>query len=215
MSGKILFGPILIFIGASAITQQLFDFNLARYWSVLLIFAGIAQLLQRGRSMFGGIFTIAIGSLFLLGSLDVLDGEYIGLLIPVVLVLAGIYVMLPKPKKAPGNTSQSISYTAILGGAGDTVQSQDFTGGTISAFMGGADIDLRDAQIDGDQAVINATAIMGGITLKVPKSWQVQFSGLPLMGGWDNKTQLDSKTKKPKKLILQTTAIMGGVEVTN
>lgn len=51
------------------------------------------------------------------------------------------------------------------------------------ALMGGVDLDLRNAVLDGDVIEITAWAIMGGVDVIVPEGIPVESSGFMLMGG--------------------------------
>ena len=55
------------------------------------------------------------------------------------------------------------------------------------AFMGGVDLDLRDALLEDDVVEITAWAIMGGVTVIVPEGIPVESSGFMLMGGRTNR----------------------------
>ena len=72
-------------------------------------------------------------------------------------------------------------------------------------------VDLREADIV-DKAEIAIFALWGGVEVKVPPTWRVRVSGLPLMGGWDDKTTLPLQDGAPE-LIVHVTAIMGGAEI--
>jgi hypothetical protein len=92
--------------------------------------------------------------------------------------------------------------------------SQDFRGGDATAVMGGCDIDLRGARIQGGQAIVDTFALWGGVGLKVPEDWRVSGEVIPLMGGFEDKTKPPAGEAKGH-LIVRGIAIMGGVEVTN
>jgi predicted membrane protein len=110
-----------------------------------------------------------------------------------------------------------IDHSAILGGGEYRYTSKSLRGGRLFAFMGGCDIDLRDADIQGEEMVIDVFALMGGIDIKVPESWQVTLRGLPVMGGFGDKTSggRPGVSSPAKRLLVKGTAIMGGVEVKN
>jgi hypothetical protein len=82
--------------------------------------------------------------------------------------------------------------------------------------MGGFEIDLRGAQIQGDSATIEIFTLFGGIELKVPQDWYVVLQGTPILGMFANTAKPLPESAGPrKKLILKGAAIMGGVEVKN
>jgi len=51
------------------------------------------------------------------------------------------------------------------------------------AIMGGDDIDLREAEIEGGELTINLVAIMGGANIYIPDSVELDVGGFSLMGG--------------------------------
>ena len=57
--------------------------------------------------------------------------------------------------------------------------------GSINAvsIMGGDEIDLREAEIEGGELTINLVAIMGGANIYIPESVELDVGGFSLMGG--------------------------------
>jgi hypothetical protein len=57
--------------------------------------------------------------------------------------------------------------------------------GSINAIsiMGGDEIDLREAEIEGGELTINLFAFMGGATIYIPDSVELDVGGFSLMGG--------------------------------
>ena len=53
------------------------------------------------------------------------------------------------------------------------------------AIMGGDEIDLREAEIEGGELTLNLFALMGGANIYVPDSIDLEVGGLSLMGGHD------------------------------
>jgi hypothetical protein len=51
------------------------------------------------------------------------------------------------------------------------------------AIMGGDEIDLREAEIEGGELTLNLVAIMGGSNIYVPDSVDLEVGGFSLMGG--------------------------------
>ena len=111
-------------------------------------------------------------------------------------------------------SSPDLSCFAVLSGTKRTMTSRNFQSGEITAVMGGCEVDLRSADIDGKEAVITTFAMWGGIKIQVPREWSVDLQGFPLLGGFDDKTQQPADSGA-KKLIVRGSAIMGGVEITN
>jgi predicted membrane protein len=101
-----------------------------------------------------------------------------------------------------------------MGGGEYNYSSKSLKGGKISAFMGGAKIDLREADTTEDPMVLDVFTIMGGIEIVVPRNWEITFKGNPILGGMENKTTFE-ESGPTRKLVVKGSAIMGGVEVKN
>ena len=81
------------------------------------------------------------------------------------------------------------------------------------SIMGGDEIDLREAEIEGGHLALNLFALMGGATIYVPDSIEVEVSGFSLMGG---NTELGSlRNPRPGAPVIQIRAynLMGGATI--
>ena len=106
-----------------------------------------------------------------------------------------------------------IDSTSILGSTHRIVVSKNFKGGDITCFMGGAEIDLSQADINGT-VVLDITAVMGGAKLIVPTNWEVKPAITNLLGGVEDKRQVQGKIIDFNKvLLLKGTCFMGGIEL--
>ena len=81
------------------------------------------------------------------------------------------------------------------------------------AVMGGVHLDLREAEADGPDIVINAVAVMGGIEIVVPEGMQVDLEGLAIMGAKDAKLADVPVRADLPRLTVRAFAFWGGVEV--
>jgi len=104
----------------------------------------------------------------------------------------------------------------VFGGVHRKVTTDDFRGGQTTATFGGVEIDLRRARMRGDSAVIDVTAMFGGVEFKVPPTWLVIGQVMAVFGGFGNKA-LEPDPEQPgiKRLYIKGTAMFGGVEVKN
>lgn len=113
-----------------------------------------------------------------------------------------------------GRTSRAVKWTiGIL--SGPTRRGRWRIEGETNAlaFMGGVTLDLRDAEIAGDEITIRCTAIMGGIDIIVPEGVEVHSSGIPFMGGFDDKTADVPVLPGTPIIKIKYFAMMGGVSV--
>jgi predicted membrane protein len=117
----------------------------------------------------------------------------------------------PSGSASDGNTH--FSSMAIMGGVSRGNNSKAFRGADLLAIMGGCEIDLRKAAINGE-AVIDVFTMWGGIEIRVPEDWTVVSNIVPLLGGVDDKTR-PPQGATAHTLKLRGFAIMGGVEIKN
>jgi predicted membrane protein len=221
LTPQLLLGLIVIFLGVIFTLENL-DLvdagNYIRYWPAAFVLLGLF-ILGESRDFPGrltGVFVSLAGCLLLLGNLDYIR-FYIWDFWPLVLVYVGVNIIWQsyyRRGKLPRQSHNTISGFAILSGLDRTCSSQDFQGGELTAFMGGCEVDLRQASIEADQAVINTFAFWGGIEIRVPEDWTVTCKVFPLMGGVDEKTATPEGGPR-KNLLIQGFAIMGGVEIRN
>jgi predicted membrane protein len=189
-----------------------------RYWPVALIAVGLLKLWQgRGGAVIGGFIFVFAGVWLLLEAMEIVMISLWSLW-PLLLVLVGGSMVWRgvygrTDRGAAGDSHSTISATAILGGINRGNSSKSFRGGDVTAVMGGCELDLRQASIDGE-AVIDVFAMWGGIEIKVPENWSVSGQVTPLLGGYEDKTRpLGDATNH--RLVVRGMVIMGGVEIKN
>jgi Domain of unknown function (DUF1707)/Cell wall-active antibiotics response 4TMS YvqF len=81
------------------------------------------------------------------------------------------------------------------------------------AVMGGDEIDLREAEIEGGELVVNVFALMGGANIYIPDSVEVEVGGFSLMGG---NTEVGSQRRpRPGAPLIRIRAynVMGGATI--
>jgi predicted membrane protein len=191
--------------------------NFWQYWPVLLIVVGAAKLTETGgawgKLLSGGL--MGFGLLLLLDNLHVTHVDFWKYW-PALLILAGMalvwQVFIGTSGKKP--LESQIRGAAVLGGFKRSSRSQNFQGGELTSIMGGCEIDLREASIQAEQAVISCFAFWGGIEIKVPEDWNVSVDAVPILGGFDDKTRHPQEAFA-KQLLIRGFVLMGGVEVRN
>jgi predicted membrane protein len=106
-----------------------------------------------------------------------------------------------------------IDSTSVFGGAKKIILSKNFKGGDITCFMGGAEIDLSQADIQG-KIVIDTTAVFGGIKLIIPPNWDLKIEITAVFGGVEDKRPVHvTKVDPDKVLVLDGAAVFGGIEI--
>lgn len=236
-----LIGLVVLVVGVVLLLGQLNLVNpdhVLRFWPLLLIVFGIHNLLAgcgMGRR-FWGVFLVLAGVILQLENLGY-DHIRFEIVWPVFVIAAGVLLMLQAfgrsggggmtgrgwwrgssgANDAPGSTDSRLNYVAIFGGGEQHIAAQNFTGGEIVAIFGGFEIDLSQAEIEGERAEIEITSLFGGGELRVPEHWIVQVEGAGIFGGYGDKTvhpQANS-TAARKYLIIRGVSIFGGVSIKN
>lgn len=101
---------------------------------------------------------------------------------------------------------------AILGGfsrKGEWVVPKHFT---AFLFMGGGEIDLREARFEDREVNINIVAIMGGCEITVPEDANVRVTGVGIMGAFEHSEPGGGSPDGPV-ITISGVAFMGGVDV--
>jgi class 3 adenylate cyclase len=81
------------------------------------------------------------------------------------------------------------------------------------AVMGGCDMDLRQAEIEGAEVEITAVAFWGGIDITVPEGFDVELRGFSFMGGRDLKLRDVPIVPGSPRIVVNGYAVMGGIDV--
>lgn len=228
-SPQFVMGVMIIAVGIVFMLDNLdviYAGTILYYWPVILVVFGITKIAQSRNSsgqIVGWIFAV-LGSLMVLDRLDIID-FHLWDWWPVILIIIGVnflrsswnrkkYVSADGMAESVGDSDTYIKNMAMMSGVKRIITTKEFRGGEISAFMGGCEIDLRDADMKGNEAHIDVNIIMGGVELRVPMGWSVAVEATPIMGGVEDKTY-PSKDGTGKKLLLTGNIVLGGVEVKN
>ena len=83
----------------------------------------------------------------------------------------------------------------------------------VLSIMGGADLDLNDAELSDHATRIHVISIMGGADIRVPRGVDVQVSKFAFMGGHDVKLDAEPPPPGAPVIHLSMFALMGGGDV--
>ena len=81
------------------------------------------------------------------------------------------------------------------------------------AVMGGDEIDLREAEIQGGELTLNLFALMGGSTIYVPDSVELEVGGFSLMGGHEEVGSQRAPRPGAPLIRIRVYALMGGATI--
>ncbi len=188
------------------------------YWPLVFVVFGLAKMVDAPRtgSWISGAFFVLLGGWWIAYNLAFVDIHPIDLW-PILLIVGGLHLvrraMAPERKRGKAGGSDSNSCFAFCSGVKRNVTTHDFKRGDYTAFMGGCEIDLRQAEIQGE-AVVDVFAFWGGVDIRVPKSFTVEPQLTAILGGFTDKT--DSSEADPnQKLYIRGMVMMGGVDIKN
>jgi predicted membrane protein len=219
---------VLIAVGAIFLLHNLhlvYAQDLFRYWPAILVAVGIVKLVdsQDHAGRVGGGVLVGLGAVFLAQSLGYLPINFWDLW-PVILIAVGIAMLFETNlalhlgiREIRNERWGFAKESAVFGGGKRVVTDTAFHGGKYDAVFGGFEIDLRQAQIDGDSATLDLNAVFGGIEVKIPESWNVVIKGAGVFGGYVDSTRHPDPRiyPQPKHLICKGGAVFGGVEIKN
>jgi predicted membrane protein len=229
-----VFGALVVVVGLLLLLNNMHIIHMRdvwQYWPAILIVIGLSRIAEchTPSSLLWGGLIATVGALLLLDNLNILvfDFNYVWPLVVIVFGLTLLWRALERRRfrdglMAPdGDTGRAlesnVSIWSIFGGGKRRVDSQDFQGGDALAIFGGVQMDLRQAAMKGSEAVIDLNAMFGGVEILVPNTWAVTMRGMPIFGGFEDKTlppRADQPTPPPR-LVLTGVIVFGGVTVSN
>lgn len=231
-------GLILLVVGGALLARQ-FGVWLPPWlftWEMLLVTIGLIIGLVNGFRDFGWLIITGIGLFFLA---DDVYPEIKHFIWPVVIIILGLAIILKpsRQKKTMDSTDRSgtsatfgaqvvvdtppqattedvLDLVAVFGAVKKVVFSKNFKGGEVVCVFGGSEINLSQADFTGT-AKLEIVAIFGGAKLIVPANWQVRSEAAAILGGIDDKRDPIASANSDKILVLDGTAICGGIEITS
>jgi predicted membrane protein len=226
-SATLIFGLLFIFWGSLQLLDRLGIVDqeaLWRFWPVALVVIGLAKILSPGESgrFWGAMFLIA-GAILLTSNLGyTIHGVRIRFwdLWPLLFIAIGvnlIWNVLTRSRRSTpnGKSISTLNEFTVFGGGERRINAPDFRGGEVCAIFGGYEIDLTKAGIEGQEAELEATAVFGGVEIRVPEDWNVTVKGVGIFGGFSDKTNQRKIEGPAPHLIVKGVAAFGGVEVKN
>jgi len=240
-SSHITGGLILVAIGVLFLLGNL---NLVHasywvsYWPVILIVIGLVQLVDSTSSSgrIGGGVMLVVGGLFLADNLGYINFP-IWNLWPLILIGVGLMMLWNRAGFVTGKqaadriykrwnwpemnagyfttSSGCVNEFAVFGGSKRAVVAQDFRGGKVAVIFGGVTLDLTGAGMAEDVAVLNVSALYGGVSIKIPPTWSAEVRGVGIFGGFGDHSIHPPAAPGMKRLIVKGAAIFGGVSIKN
>lgn len=107
--------------------------------------------------------------------------------------------------------SDEVALVAVFDGVDLRSEAKSFRGGSMLAWYGGVQADLREAEL-APAAHLSVAAVFGGVALRVPPGWRVESNVRVFAGGVDVSGSDPDDLDAPL-LVLDGLALFGGVAV--
>lgn len=195
-------------------------------WKSLLVFLGLIFMASQ-KNKTTGIILFTIGSLFLAAEITSFSiRDVMRLAIPVILIIAGLAIILRRQSFSPkeinipegDQVNDYLNDVNIFGGGERKIKTQNFKGGQITAIFGGAEIDLRKADMAPGVNGLDMLCIFGGASMRIPDDWEVKNEVTAIFGGFSDERKfedIDVSKKTEKILYLKGLVLFGGGEIKN
>lgn len=215
ISWGVLLIAVGILLGGNALDFWNIDIFFDGWWTLFIIVPCIINILRNGFH-WGNVVGLLIGIGLLFSSWGLFPWHLIWrLFVPVVLVVLGLGILfnrgVKKTKDHGGYDKSQERMTAFCSSSESRVMNEEYQGGKISAVMGSAVLDLRNAVISNDIR-IKADVFMGSVEIYFPPYVSLVVNSSPFLGSVENKTHQVAAINAPT-VYLDCSAVMGGIEL--
>ena len=218
--GPVIGGVVFIVVGVFLLLEKLgvvpAGFVL-HFWPSIFIVIGLVKIIYAGGRPTGAVL-IGVGILLQLHEMGLIRLNFWDLW-PVLIIIAGLAMLWQALVRETPALSGDPQFDAVyvFGGGDRQVNTKNFKGGRLFAVFGGYKVDFNRADIEGNQAVLGASAIFGGGEIRVPENWQVSVQGVGIFGAYEDKTRhfQPDPSQPTKTLVVRGVAVFGGIEVKN
>lgn len=224
-AARLFFGVALIIYGLLWTTDNLgwtAVHDMLEWWPLLLLAFGVARLTGAGgmgRHVPAGVFFTVAGALLVIGRLTH-HHVGIGILLPLLVIFAGVTLMRRAAKGEPAVTAQeqsgeNLKLVAVMGAVTSRGTGEALRRGELCAVMGGIELDLRESAPASRRVDLEVCAAFGGVEIIVPETWRVESEVMPVAGGFEDRTSHPADAAAACTLALHGTALLGGIVVRN
>jgi predicted membrane protein len=238
-----LMGTLVVLLGIGLLLSQMglvAADKIVRLWPLLLVWAGLGRVFEFRRCpqrAIWGVFVILMGVMLELNEFNIY-AFHLHTIWPIFVIAGGLLIvwqsMAPRPNPDAGaaanwfdyfqgrfhmdSNSSDLNAVAVLGGVQRNITSKKFRGGRVIAILGGVELDFIDADIEGDEAILDVSSLMGGVEIRVPDAWNVTIETVAFLAGSSDERRrapTPAPGAIPKHLIIRGATILAGIEVKN
>ena len=129
-------------------------------------------------------------------------------------VIVGVGLVLKRMIRVEDDPREDdLSLSAIFGGVDFVSEASSLKYARVFAYAGGVEADFSGATFAENGVDVEATTIMGGIDIVVPRGCRVTLEARTLMGGTAGPRQEEELPDDAPELRVRCTTLMGGLNV--
>jgi predicted membrane protein len=220
LSSQVVLGALIVLVGVLLLgqTTDFYDLEyLFDYIPSLFVLLGIYAMVRSGfRNVFGPLVIVAVAGAWQLVELGYVSGDEVWQFWPLFVVFFGLSLILGQlrgRRSAEAVGEDHVSALAVFGGSEKRSASTTFSGANLTALFGGTELDLRDAEVADPPAHVSAVALFGGVSVIVPRDWNVELDVLPILGGAADERPRREREHDDLDLVVSGFAAFGGVSI--
>lgn len=231
-NNNITAGLILLTVGIFMLLERMDIFDVTRLltWPVIIIAVGVIILVRNRMNNGFGLFLVLLGSFFLIKREGWLPYGYETYVIPVALIILGIYFLVIRSNRGKNDDwaldqefskrrdkfdddSDVIRAEALFGNVRRIMLSKNFKGGKVSATFGSAFIDLSSTELK-DGATLHFEVTFGGVKLFIPSDWELKTDVGNTFASVEDKRVFPPSGEATNKILRLTGSVtFGGLEI--
>ncbi len=224
---RIFIGLVVVAIGIGYLGNALWNWDFRIFfdgwWTLFLIVPAIYSLIKWRINLFS-ILLLITGVALLLNAQGLLAAGFWAVFLPALVIVFGLYIIfgrlinrkvksfdsIVRNKRLGGDTSSCPEYTAVFGESHVKNVSSSLLGGEATAIFGSVTLDLREAKIN-QNIIFDANAVFGGVEIFAPDDVKVELTGLPIFGGFSDKSLRGARSGNILKI--NCFAAFGGITI--
>lgn len=226
----VVLGAVLLLSNTGTITLDwLWEF-IFTWWPLLLIVWGLWSLVSGGfRFRLWPVILLLLGIGFQLSALALWEWDF-SVVWPVFIVIVGLAILLGRRRRRREGRHRSSglivegttvsrsgsgdSWRAVFNSVEEQYAGQEFRGGEVETNFGNVALDLRGATLAGGSARLDVNLTFGGLHVRVPPGWRVNFEQVSTHFGHvqDNRPAAPPDTPEGE-LTIAGTVTFGNLEI--
>lgn len=217
-------GAALIVVGVlfALKTLNVVDINIffSGWWTLFIIVPCLFGLIT-DKDKLGNIIGLFVGVFLLLACQDVFGFDMLWKIgVPAIIVIIGLKLILTALFNDKASKMVTVSkengeeikvINATFSGQDIQLDGEKFQGAELSAIFGGIKLNLKNAVIEKDCAII-LSAIFGGIDIYIPDNVNVKITSNSAFGGVSNKKSNANVEGQPT-IYITATCVFGGADI--